>query len=157
MARHPSILPAREAEGLDHTATVQDTRIGQEGLGVAVHRVRELGRHIGSGEVACGRSVVAQVETDANNRRRLLQWEDDRTGRTHMTHTVELPAEVQAPGLCTGPVVGHRDLPWRQDLASAPETTGSPRLFRGRLHRGRSSKRTNRLHRGYVRLSGHAG
>lgn len=154
VAHHPSILPARVG-ALEHTASleaVKDIRTGQEVPAAVVRRARGLGRRIDLGEAACGRSTVDQAGTDAGNRRRLLRWEDDRIDRTHTTHRVGLPAAVQAPGLCTGPVAGRRGRPWRQDLASAPGTIENPRPFRGQLHRGRSSKRTSRLHHGCVRL-----
>lgn len=161
VALHPSILPAQAAEALEHTVrleAVRDTHTDQEAPAAVVRRARELGRRIDLGEAACGHSTVDQAGTDAGNRRRLLRWEDDRTGRNHTTHRVGLTGAARAPGSCTGPAAGHRGLPWRRDLASAPGTTENPRPFRGRLHRGRSSKRTSRLHRGCVRLpSGPAG
>lgn len=154
-AHRPSILPeARAVEGLHTLVVVQDIRTGWEALAAVVHRAREQGRRTDWEEAACGRSTVDQAGTDADNRRRLLRWEGDRTGRTRMTHVVGSPAAAQDPGSRTDPEDGHRDLPWRQDLASAPGTTGNPRLFRGRLHQGRSSKRTNRLRRGCVRTFG---
>lgn len=108
-----------------------------------VHRAQELARRI-DWEVACDRSTVGQAGTGADNHRRLLRLEGDRTDRTHMTHVVGWPAAAQDPGSCTDPEDGRRDPPWRQDLASAPGTTENPQLFRGQLHQGRSSKRTNR-------------
>lgn len=160
VAHHPSNLPAREEEGLGYTATpgtVRDTRTGQEALAAAAHRAPELARRTGWEEAECGRSTAGPAGTDAGSHQRLLQLGDDRTGRNRTSHMVELPEAAQAPGLHTGPVAGRHDLPWRQGLASAPETTESPRPFHDRLHRGRSSKRTNRLHRGCARLSDHGG
>lgn len=159
VAHRPSILlAARVVEGLDHTAGLQDIRMGQEAPAALVHRAREPGRRIDSEEAAYGRNTAARAETDADNRRRLLQWEDDRTGRIHTTHMVGPTAAAQGSGSCTGPQADHHDLPWHQDLVSEPGTTENPPLFRGRLHRVHWSKRTSRSLRGCVRLtSGRAG
>lgn len=161
VAHHPSMLPEAPAvEGLGHTAgpgVARDIRTGCEAPAAVVHRARELGRRIDSGEAACDRSTADQAGTDADNRRQPLQ-KDDRTDRSHMTHMAGQPAAALDPGSYIGPGAGHRGLPSRRGLASGPETTGNLPLFRGRPHRGRSSKRTNHLHRGYVRLPfGHVG
>lgn len=154
VAHHPSmLLAARVVEGLGHTEGLEDTRTGQEAPAALVHRAREPGRHIDSEGAACGRNTVAQAETDAGNRRRLLRWEDDRTGRIRMTHMAGPTAAAQGFGSCTGPEAGHRDLPWHQDLASEPGTTENLPPCRGRLPRVHWSKRTSRLLRGCVRLT----